>query len=153
MAPVPQVRQRSSRAAASPCGAGPWRAGCRVSSPRLKVVLVGGLTGPSGRQTDRRRHWAEGGGGDRREEETGQKQGPGDRQGKGLAGGAGASERRMVGSSEQEGCAEAAGEDQTAGMADGALQKTVRWRDKEAQGDRGREGGCQAASTPASSPM
>lgn len=48
----------------------------------------------------------------------------------------------------------AAPEDQTAGMAGGALQKTARWRDKKAQGDRhgDGEGGCQVASSPASSP-
>jgi hypothetical protein len=37
---------------------------------------------------------------------------------------------------ELEGCAEPAGWEQTAGMAGGGLQKTVRWRDKAAQRDK-----------------
>lgn len=150
------MRQRGQRAVAIHCGEGgsllflqqrlvPGGPGCRVSYPSL---VAGGLTGLSGRQTDRHRRSA---GESGRKAEMGRSRGleTGER-----GGGAGALLRRRVGGTELEGCAELAGQDQTAGMASGGLQKTVRWREEEAQGDRDRdrEGSCQVVSSPASSP-
>lgn len=100
-------------------------------------LILGGLTGPSGRQTDSDIQWGQGRG--LRKGRGRQKQGPETgRQRSSLT-------EVDIGSPVLEGCTEPTGKDQTAWTASGELQKTVRWKDKEAQGDR--PGGCQVATS------